>query len=46
MLLKDISVQPDAAQFVQVQRSVVVNLRSIHHVSSGAGETGDIHLKA
>ena len=45
MPLKDISVQLDAAQFTQVHRSVVVNLRSIHHVTRSAGETADIHLK-
>jgi DNA-binding LytR/AlgR family response regulator len=45
MPLKDISVQLDATQFAQVHRSVVVNLRSIHHVTRGASETGDIHLK-
>lgn len=43
--LKDIAAQLDAAQFAQVHRSVVVNLRSIHHVTRDASETADIHLK-
>lgn len=43
--LKEIREQLDAAQFAQVHRSVVVNLRSIHHMTRGAGETGEIHLK-
>ena len=43
--LKDIAAQLDASQFAQVHRSVVVNLRSIHHVRRGANETADIHLK-
>jgi DNA-binding LytR/AlgR family response regulator len=45
MPLKDISVQLDTTQFAQVHRSVVVNLQSIQHVTRGAGETADIHLK-
>ena len=32
-------------QFAQVHRSVVVNLRAISHVTRGANETADIHLK-
>lgn len=43
--LKELAAQLDAAQFVQVHRSVVVNLRSISHVTRGANETADIHLK-
>lgn len=45
MPLKDITAQLDAAQFAQVHRSVVVNLRSIHHMTRASSETGDIHLK-
>ncbi len=37
--------QLDAAQFAQVHRSVVVNLHAISHVTRGANETADIHLK-
>lgn len=43
--LKDLLAQLDATQFVQVHRSVVVNLRSISHVTRGDNETADIHLK-
>ena len=43
--LKGLAAQLDAAQFVQVHRSVVVNLRSISHVTRGPNETADIHLK-
>jgi DNA-binding LytR/AlgR family response regulator len=43
--LKELAAQMDASQFVQVHRSVVVNLRSIGHVTRGANETADIHLK-
>lgn len=43
--LKDLLPQLDAAQFAQVHRSVVVNLRAIHHVTRGLNETADIHLK-
>ena len=45
MALKDLSAQPDAAQFAQVHRSVVVNLSSVDRVVRGANETADIHLK-
>jgi DNA-binding LytR/AlgR family response regulator len=43
--LKELIPQLDAAQFAQVHRSVVVNLRAISHVTRGANETADIHLK-
>lgn len=43
--LKDIVPQLDASEFVQVHRSVVVNLRAISHVTRGENETADIHLK-
>ena len=43
--LKELVAQLDAAQFVQVHRAVVVNLRSISHVTRGDNETADIHLK-
>jgi DNA-binding LytR/AlgR family response regulator len=45
MALKDVSTQLDPAQFVQVHRSVVVNLSSIDHVTRGENETANIHLK-
>ena len=45
MPLKELVPQLDAAQFAQVHRSVVVNLRAVSHVTRGANETADIHLK-
>jgi DNA-binding LytR/AlgR family response regulator len=42
--LKEVAAQLDPAQFAQVHRSVVVNLRSISHVTRGTNETADIHL--
>ncbi len=43
--LKDLVAQLDPAQFAQVHRSVVVNLRAVSHVTRGDNETADIHLK-
>jgi DNA-binding LytR/AlgR family response regulator len=43
--LKELIAQLDPVQFAQVHRSVVVNLRSIAHITRGANETADIHLK-
>lgn len=43
--LKDIGAQLDASQFVQVHRSVVVNLSAIAYVTLGANETAELHLK-
>jgi DNA-binding LytR/AlgR family response regulator len=45
MALKELLAQLDPAQFAQVHRSVVVNLRAIDHVTRGDNETADIHLK-
>ena len=43
--LKELAAQLDSSQFAQVHRSVVVNLKSINHITRGANETADIHLK-
>lgn len=43
--LKELAARLDAAHFVQVHRSVVVNLRAISHVMRGENETAAIHLK-
>jgi DNA-binding LytR/AlgR family response regulator len=43
--LKELLSQLDAAQFVQIHRSVVVNLSSVSHVTRGENETADVHLK-
>jgi DNA-binding LytR/AlgR family response regulator len=43
--LKELITQLDDTQFVQVHRSVLVNLRAISQVTRGENETADIHLK-
>lgn len=43
--LKELTMQLDASQFVQVHRAVIVNLRAISHIIRGDHETADIHLK-
>jgi DNA-binding LytR/AlgR family response regulator len=43
--LKDLVARLDPAQFVQVHRSVVVNLRAVSHVTRGLNETANVHLK-
>jgi len=45
MPLKDLLAQLDPGQFVQVHRSVVVNLRAVRRVTRGDNETADIELK-
>ncbi len=45
LALKELVEQLDPAQFAQVHRSVVVNLRAISHLTRGDNETADIHLK-
>lgn len=43
--LKELMAQLDPTQFLQVHRSVAVNLRAISHVTRGDNETASIHLK-
>lgn len=43
--LRELVKQLDAAHFVQVHRSVVVNRRAISHITRGLNETAQIHLK-
>lgn len=43
--LKELVAQLDPNQFVQVHRSVLVNLHAISHVTRGDNETAIIHLK-
>lgn len=43
--MKELIEQLDAEHFIQVHRSVVVNRRSISHVTRGENETASIHLK-
>lgn len=45
LALKDLVSQLDPAQFAQVHRAVVVNLRAVSHVTRGESETADLHLK-
>jgi DNA-binding LytR/AlgR family response regulator len=44
--LRELLVQLDPAQFAQVHRSTVVNLRAISHVTRGDNETAEIHLRS
>ncbi len=43
--LRELAARLDPAQFVQVHRSTIVNLRAIDHVRRGENETADIYLK-
>lgn len=43
--LKELVAQLDTAQFAQVHRAGVVNLRAISHVIRGENETAQIHLR-
>lgn len=43
--LKELAAQLDPTKFVQVHRSVLVNLHAVSHVLRGENETADIHLK-
>lgn len=43
--LKELAAQLDPAQFVQVHRSALVNLRAISHVVRRANDTAEIHLR-
>jgi DNA-binding LytR/AlgR family response regulator len=43
--LRELVAQLDAAQFAQIHRACVVNLRAISHVTRGENETATVHLK-
>lgn len=43
--IRELVEQLDPQQFVQVHRSVLVNLHAISHVTRGPNETADLHLK-
>ncbi|WP_310385418.1 LytTR family DNA-binding domain-containing protein [Roseateles sp.] len=43
--IRELMDQLDPSRFVQVHRSVVVNLHAISHVTRGLNETADVHLK-
>ena len=43
--LKELVSRLDPAQFAQIHRSVVVNLRAIDRVTRGNNETAEVHLK-
>ncbi|MGS0753851.1 LytR/AlgR family response regulator transcription factor [Roseateles sp. GG27B] len=44
--IRELLEQLDPQRFVQVHRSVVVNLHAISHITRGPNETADVHLKA
>ncbi|WP_284616357.1 LytR/AlgR family response regulator transcription factor [Aquabacterium humicola] len=43
--IRELVDEMDPEQFVQVHRSVIVNLRHVAQVTRGANETADVHLK-
>lgn len=43
--LKELAAKLDPDQFVQIHRSVVVNLHSVSHFTRADNETGQVHLK-
>lgn len=43
--IRELADELDNQQFVQVHRSVIVNLRQVSQVVRGANETADIHLR-
>ena len=43
--IRELMEQMDPQRFAQVHRSVVVNLHAISHVTRGANETADVHLR-
>ncbi|MCV2370805.1 LytR/AlgR family response regulator transcription factor [Roseateles oligotrophus] len=43
--IRELMDQLDPNSFVQVHRSVVVNLHAISHITRGPNETADVHLK-
>jgi DNA-binding LytR/AlgR family response regulator len=43
--IRELIEQLDPQRFVQIHRSVVVNLHAISHVTRGANETADLHLR-
>lgn len=43
--LKELVTRLDPAQFAQIHRSVVVNLRAIDRITRGENETAEVHLK-
>jgi DNA-binding LytR/AlgR family response regulator len=45
MTLKELSEKLDPSTFVQIHRSVIVNLASVAHVARGRNDTGRLHLK-
>jgi DNA-binding LytR/AlgR family response regulator len=43
--LKELAAQLDPAQFAQVHRAVIVNLRAVDRIVRGDNETAQLHLK-
>lgn len=43
--IRELAEELDASEFVQIHRSVIVNLRHVAQVVRGANETADVHLR-
>ena len=43
--IKELADELDTEKFVQVHRSIIVNLTQVSHVQSGANETANLSLK-
>ncbi|MBT9501637.1 MAG: response regulator transcription factor [Burkholderiaceae bacterium] len=43
--IRELADQLDPQIFAQVHRSVIVNLREVSHITRGANETADVHLR-
>jgi DNA-binding LytR/AlgR family response regulator len=43
--IRELTDELDPEQFVQVHRSVIVNLRQVTQVTRGANETAEVHLR-
>jgi DNA-binding LytR/AlgR family response regulator len=43
--IRELADELDPTRFVQIHRSVIVNLREVSHVVRGVNETADVHLR-
>jgi DNA-binding LytR/AlgR family response regulator len=43
--IRELADELDPERFVQIHRSVIVNLREVSQITRGANETADVHLK-
>jgi DNA-binding LytR/AlgR family response regulator len=44
--IRELSEQLDAMMFVQIHRATIVNLHEVSHITRGANETAQLHLKS